>query len=58
MITVERSKTSVSQTLVFKWYKRFQEHGDSIQELSGRVLKSSVTKKTVATICDALNGDR
>ena len=43
MITVAPSKTSVSQTLIFKWYKRFQ--------------KSSVRKKTLTSICNALSGE-
>ena len=57
MITVSQSKTSVSQTLIFKWYKRFQECGDLIQERSGRGQKSSVMKKTLTSICDALGGE-
>ena len=57
MITVARSKTSVSQKLIFKWYKRFQECGDLIQERSGRGQKSSVRKKTLTSICDALGGE-
>ena len=57
MISVVRSKTSVSETLIFKWYKRFQECGDLIQERSGRGQKSSVRKKTLTSICDALGGE-
>ena len=58
MITVARSKTSVSHTLVFKWYKRFQQCGDLIQKRSVRGRKSIVTENTLTSICVALNGER
>ena len=58
MITVARSKTSISRTWVSLWYRRFQECGDSIQERPGRGRKSSVTEKTLTSICDALDEGR
>ena len=58
MIKETPRKTSVSCALVFKWYKRFEECGDSIQERVGRGRKPKVTERTLTLICDALEGDR
>ena len=58
MIKETPRKTSVSLALVFKWYKRFEECGDSIQERVGRGRKPKVTDRTLTLIRDALEGDK
>ena len=49
MIKDTPRKTSISRALIFKWYKRFEESGDSIIELPGRGRKTKITAKTLAS---------
>lgn len=52
------SNCSVKRALVFKWYKRFADGRDSLEDDEGRGRKTKISSDVVASVREALDGDR
>lgn len=52
------SNSSVKRALVFKWYKRFADGRDSLEDDEGRGRKTKISSDVVASVREALDSDR
>ena len=51
-------RSTVSRSLVFKWFKRFEDGRTSLQEEEGRGRKPKINQRLVTSVHDALKEER